>query len=60
MNLNVNQLPQDPPVFSVLDAMIACGLDKETAENVAEAVFMNDFKSCMSTSDSDMDKTFKS
>ena len=62
MNLNANLLPQDPPgpSFSVLDAMMACGLDEETAENVAEAIFMNVFKSCMSTSDSDMDKTFKS
>ena len=64
MNPNVNQLLQDAPppgpVFSVLDAMMACGLYEGTAEEVAEAVFMNDFKSCMSISESEMDKTFKS
>ncbi len=49
-----------PPVFSVADAMMLCGLSEADASRVASEVFNDDFATTMDKSFKDLDKDIQS
>jgi hypothetical protein len=59
-------LPPAPPVFTVRDAMVVCGVNDETlfdgdtaAQRVAADLFGDDFATCMDKSFTELDSEFK-